>query len=86
LNAGTCGDQRQHVAQSDRLALLRVQAVAGAVRILVLHERGAIGGVVERIAHAVQRIALAGLVTVEDRGAFDGLFLDGHRHGGSPGG
>src|SRR4029078_2899273 len=59
-------EQREHVAPADRVALLLAQAEARAVRFFVVEERLAIRGLVERIAHLGERIALERELAVED--------------------
>jgi len=59
-------EQLEHVAVADRLLLLLVEAVLVAVGLLVLQEFLAVVGVVERVAHLVEGIALHGLVAIED--------------------
>ena len=64
IDVAAGGDELQHLTVADGLALLRIQAVARAIGVLVLLERLAVRGVVELIAHLVQGVALAGLVAV----------------------
>ena len=78
-------NQRQDVALVDGFALLVVQAVLGAIRIFVLLELGAVFGLVERIAHLVQRISLHRRSSIEHVGARNWHFvMRYHAHPDTP--
>src|SRR6185436_7527862 len=64
-------DHRQYVAAAHSLALLEVESVFPAIRILVLAERLTIGRLIERETHLVQRVAAARGAAVENGGAPD---------------
>src|SRR5688572_8559575 len=66
-------DQLEHVAPAYRLALRAVERELAAIGVLVAQELGAVPGAVERVAHLVERVALARLRAVEDHGARDAL-------------
>ena len=55
---GLSDEQRDAIRRRDVLALLVVQTEARAIRLFVVEERLAIRGLVERIAHLVERVAL----------------------------
>src|SRR6188768_742332 len=58
------GDQRQHVAAPDCLALRLVESVLPAIRILVTQELGAVMRLVERETHLVEWIAATRRVAI----------------------
>src|SRR6187551_294226 len=62
-------DECEHVAPPNGVALLGREAVSAAIGLFVAHEREAIPGGIERVAHLVQRVALLGFHAVEDHGA-----------------
>src|SRR5690606_28300846 len=78
VDVAACLDQLEDVAVANRLALLRAQAVLLAVGVLVAQELGAVGRIVEREAHPVQRITLARLLAIEDGRSRYPAFLGVH--------
>src|SRR6516164_155889 len=66
-------DHRQHVTARHRAPLLIGQPETPAVGGLIPQESRAVCGIVERVTHLVERVALHGLLPVEYRGSPDGL-------------